>query len=235
MEDYMTEATQAPAAAEAVDSPVLEFEISNVEGKHTLDCTTIPAPSRLHLLKSAARSYIANRVNAAFQRHQKDEKVKAWAAYDAAVKNDSLQTLVPVPTFERPTAPDLLKTMNEAVADLVAGNIRQSTGEPKKREAKDPLIAHVTKAVVREVFEARKAADPKYKYLTAQTEVGSDGIAYLNRMIDTKAAAAEAAAAGTGAGLRSQLEKMRDERYVTPAKIMLGMVDTKTKGLPSIL
>lgn len=219
----MTDTNAAPAPADTV----LKFTLPNLDGEHTFDVATIPTPTRLDLLMGATRSYIANRVNSTYQRHQKDAAVLAWAAYDEAVKADPLQTAVPTPTGERPAAPDLAGALARAYADLTAGNIRKQSDTPTPRARKDPLVALVTKAVIRDVFEARKAQDAKYSYLSASKEVGVDGIAYLNAMIETKVAA------GVD---RGELEKMRDGKYINPAKVMLGINENKAiKGLPSLL
>lgn len=229
----MTDLTNAldnptPPVATPVADTVLSFELPGVEGTHTLDCATVPGNIRLDFLKSAVRSYIANRVNAAAQRHAKDDAVKAWNAFDEASKADPLQSLVAKPSVERPAAPDLKGTMDAAIADLLAGNVRkQGTGVRKPRERVDPLVQFITRAVVKDVFDRNRETNPKYTYPMATKEVGKDGLAYLNTLIDTKAAA------GVD---RAQLEKMRDTKYVNPAKLMLGLNDTKAmKELPSIL
>ena len=227
MNDLANAPSLAPEAP-ATPSSVLVFELPNIEGKHSFDCAEIPAEIRVELLKTAVRGVIANRVNAAQQRHQKDEDVKAWAAYDEAVKADPLQSTVAKPTNERPAAPDLIGTMTKAMDDLRKGELRrQGTGEKKPRERKDPLIAMVTKTVVQELFASKKAEDPKYSFLTAQKEVGSDGIAYLNALVEAKVAEGFD---------RAAVEKMRDEKYIKPAKLMLGITENKAiKGLPSLL
>lgn len=224
----MTENAQAPAVAGETPNTTITFELPNLPGSHSFDCATIPGETRLDLLKGAVRSYIANRVNATFQRHQKQDEVKAWAAYDEAVKADPLQTAVAKPEGERPAAPDLAGSLAAALEALTKGEIRkQGTGERKPRERKDPLIAMVTKAVVKDVYESKRAADPKYTYLMAQKEVGPDGVAYLNTIIDQKVAA------GVD---RTALEKMRETKYMNPARLMLGITENKAiKDLPSIL
>lgn len=216
----MTEATEAA-------NTVAVFTLPNLEGERSFDCATIPADTRLDLLKNAVRGYIANRVNAAQQRHQKDEAVIAWNAYDEAVKADPLQTAVAKPEGERPGPADLEDAYKRAIDALTTGDIRKQSGEPKARTRKDPLIATVTEIVVREVFDSKKAADPKYTFLAAKKEVGTDGIAYLNAIIEAKVA--------QGVD-RTALEKMRDTKYINPAKVMLGLTENKaTKELPSIL
>ena len=55
-------------------------------------------------------------------------------------------------------------------------------------------------------------------FLQAKKEVGGDGIAYLKARVDTLAAAG---------GDRAALEKMLDEKYVKPAKVMLGLIEGK--------
>jgi hypothetical protein len=215
----MTE--QAPAP-----SPIAEFDFPGL-GKVQFDCATIPAEARLDFLKGAVRSYIANRLNAATTRHQKDDLVAAWVAYDAATAADALQTIVPRPEKEKPGEPDLRETYDRAVADLQAGAIRRQGGEPKARKTKDPLISLVTDAVVRAIFDTRRAADPKYSFFEARKEVGVDGVEYLAKMIEEKVAAG---------GDRAALEKSLEDRYIGPAKRILGRVtDKKNAELPSIL
>jgi len=219
--------TGAAAAQPAPASPIAEFEFPNLDGKQSFDCSTIPADTRLDFLKNGVRAYIANRLNSAHTRHQKDEKVAAWFAYDEATKADPLQTAVAKPEGERPGEPDYKAVYDRAVTDLQAGNVRKVGSEPKAKKTKDPLIVAITGVVERELFDSRRATDPKYSFLTARKEVGGDGLAYLNAMIEEKVA---------GGADRAALEKTRDERYVTPAKTMLGQtVAKKNEGLPSIL
>lgn len=223
----MNDLSNTPAAAED-SSTVIKFELPSLPGEHSFDCATIPAGTRLDFLKTATRNYIANRVNAVVQRHAKDEDVKAWTAYDEACKADPLQSAVAKPTNERPAAPDLAAALARAMEDLTKGDVRkQGKGPKKERARKDPLVVFVTKAVVKDVYEASHAADAKFTYPMAVKEVGADGIAYLNTLIEKKAAE------GTD---RALLEKMRDEKYIKPAKIMLGITENKAiKDLPNLL
>jgi hypothetical protein len=215
----------APAATPA--SPIAEFEFQNIDGKVSFDCATIPGETRLDFLKGAVRSYIANRLNGVHTRHEKDEKVVAWKAYDEASKADPLQSAVPKPEGDRPAAPDYKDALTRALDDLTKGNVRKVGAEPKARKTKDPLVAVVTDAVVREVFASKKAANAKYTYLEAKKEVGADGVEYLNRMIEAKVA---------GGVDRALLTKMLDEKYIGPAKAMLGITSSKkVSELPSIL
>lgn len=227
-DDATAGATAAAAAAQPVANPgVTEFEFPNLTGKRSFDVSTIPADTRLDLLKGSVRGYIANRLNGVHTRYEKDADLIAWKAYDAASTADPLQTAVAKPTVERPAAPDYEAAYTAALLALTTGAIRKAGAEPKARKTKDPLIATVTDIVVREVYASRKAADPKYNFLTAKKEVGSDGIAYLNGLIATKVAEG---------GVLADLEKMRDTRYINPAKIMLGITTSKaTDALPSIL
>lgn len=223
----MTETTtEAPAPA---PTTVLTYTLPGLTGERSFDCGSIPAEQRLEFLKNAVRNYIANRVNAVQMAYNKDERVLAWDAYEKATASDPLQTAVPKPEYEKPTAPDLEAAHTRAVEDLAAGKVKQrgKTGERKTRERKDPLIKHVTKVVTDEVYEARKSADSKFTYIAARQLVGDDGIAYLNKMIDAKVEA--------GAD-RAQLEQVRDSKYIKPARIMLGLdTDKKMAALPSIL
>lgn len=216
--------SESPAVA---PSAIAEFEFPNLEGKRLFDCATVPGELRLDFLKTALRQHIANRLNSVHNRYAKDEAVIAWTAYDEASKADPLQAAVAKPEGERPAAPDYAAAYDRAVAALVAGTIRRQSDEPKQRKAKDPLIATVTSVVEREVFAARKALNAKYSFLEARKEVGGDGIAYLNAMIETKVAAGS---------VRADLEKMRDEKYIKPAQAMLGLTTGKAlSALPSIL
>lgn len=221
----MTDPVAPPAAPL---STIAEFEFPNLAGKRSFDCTLVPAEVRLDFLKGALRSYIANRLNGVHTRHLKDEKVAAWNAYDEATKADALQTVVTKPEGDRPAEPDYEVAYARAIEDLTKGDVRrQGTGEPKARKTRDPLIGVVTDVVVREVFDSRRAADPKYTYLHAKKEVGPDGVAYLNALIDAKV---------EGGASRPDLEKMLATKYIGPAKAMLGITATKAvSDLPSIL
>lgn len=220
-------AADAGTAAPTPASPIAEFEFPNLPGKVSFDVSTVPADVRLDFLKNAIRSYIANRLNGVHTRHEKDAAVIAWNAYDEASKADPLQSQVAKPTGDRPADPDYAEAYSRAIADLQAGSIRRQGGEPKARKTRDPLTGIVTEVVAREVFDSRRVADPKYTYIKAKAEVGADGIAYLNALIDAKVAA--------GAD-RAALEKMRDTKYINPAKAMLGISTTKAVSeLPSIL
>lgn len=223
----MADGADGGAAAPTVAASVAEFEFPNLDGKHSVDMADLPPETRMDFLKGAVRSYIANRLNGVHTRHQKDEAVAAWNAYDEATKADALQSAVAKPEGERPAEPDYQEAYDRAIADLKAGNVRKVGGEPKARAIKDPLVKIVTEVVAREVFDARRAADPKYTYLKAKAEVGADGIKYLNDLIDAKV---------EGGADRVALEKMRDQKYVNPAKAMLGISTSKAVGeLPSIL
>lgn len=218
--------TDTPAA---VSPGVTEWEFPSLPGKRSFDVATIPSETRLELLKNAVRGYIANRLNSGNVRYDKDPAVAAWAAYDAATKADALQTAVPQPAGERPASFDAEGAYSRAITDLMNGHVRKrgGDGEAKPRVVKDPLVSAVTDIVVREVFNGRKATDPKFTFLAAKAEVGGDGIAYLNKMIAAKVAA------GANEG---DLIKVRDNKYINPAKTMLGLSTSKAMSeLPSIL
>lgn len=208
-------------------NPVAEFEFPAMTGKVQFDVSIIPPEVRLDFLKGAVRAYIANRLNAASTRHGKDDQVAAWQAYDAATEADALQTLVPRPAFDRPDEPNYMDVYDRAVADLANGNIRRQGTEPKPRKTKDPLVSLVTDAVVRAIYDTRRAVDPKYTFFMARKEVGVDGILYLDNAIEEKVA--------QGVD-RGQLEKAKQDKYIGPAERMLGRtVDKKNAELPSIL
>lgn len=222
------EAPAAAAAAPEAPSTIVEAEYPGFDGKVSFDCSTIATSARLDLLKDATARYIRNRLNQVQVRYNKDDKVIAWANFDKACEVDPLQSAVPKPDFERPAAPDYQAAFEAAATALREGKIRkQGTGERKERQRVDPLVKLVTDTVVREWYETRRTTDPKYTYPAAKKEVGSDGIAFLNARIEAMVAAG---------GNRADLEKMRDTKYVNPAKLMLGQTETKaTKELPSLL
>jgi hypothetical protein len=228
----MSEAPATPATPAPL-STVATFKFEHLDGERSFDCAEIPGTVRLDFLFGAVRTYIANRLNGMRTRHEKDPKVIAWKAYDEATKADPLQSAVPKPEGERPGEPDYEDAFNRAVNDLKAGNIRRQSDEPKPRKTKDPLVAVVTDAVVRDVYTSKRAEDAKYSYLSAKKEVGTDGVAYLKSMIETRVAAV---ADAEKAALRAALEKQLETRYIGPAKVMLGMNTPKAAtGLPSIL
>jgi hypothetical protein len=222
----------------------------------SIDLAKIPQDARLELLRSAVRTAVTNRVNVAMVRNRAARAPwAAWAAYEAAIAADPLQTTVAKPegdkpTGEAPAALDPIAKANEAIADLLKGELRSTAkkGEGRSRKTADPLVNAVTNVVVRAVYEANKAAGRKvevpaadgkpastrpYGFPDATKEVGGNGIAYLNAQIDAKVAAAPEAEQAT---LRTQLEKQRDTRYVEPAQVMLGLKQSKaSKELPSIL
>jgi hypothetical protein len=218
-------ATGAPAPA-PVNPGVAEFEFPNLPGKRSFDCGLIPSEVRLDFLKGAVRAYIANRLNGVHTRYEKDEKVLAWKAYDAASAADALQTAVPKPEGDRPAPADYEAAYAAAVKALTEGTVRRQSDEPKAKKVKDPLVDLVTKVVERDLYDSKKA-DKAYTFLHARKEVGGDGIAYLNSIIEAKVA---------GGADRAGLEKMRDTKYINPAKNMLGLTTTKAQNdLPSIL
>jgi hypothetical protein len=251
----MNDAPTAPAAQDNT----LVIEVANTaetEGGDnksvSIDLAAIPQDARLELLKGAVRTMVTNRVNVAMVRNRAARApFVAWAAYEAAMAADPLQTAVAKPegdkpTGEAPAAIDPIAKANDAIADLLKGELRAQAkkGEGRSRQPKDPLVQAVTNVVTRAVFEANKAAGRKlddgkggtraYSFPDAVKEVGGDGIKYLNTQIDAKVAAAPEA---EQAALRTQLEKRRDDQYVNPAKVMLGLSATGKKGseLPSIL
>lgn len=235
--------TAAPDTNVLINVPHSALGEGQPDRSITLDAAGIPAEARLALLKSQISTVVLNRVNVANVRRNKERApFLAWAAYKAAVAADPMQTAVAKPEGDEPTgecpAPlDTYAKAEEAIADLLKGELRTAKpkGEGRKREAKDPLIVAITGVVVRALYDAKKdtkisdgkGGERKYSYPDATKEVGGDGLAYINTQIDAKVAA--------GAD-RTQLEKARDERYVNPAKIMLGQgLSKKQQELPSIL
>lgn len=202
----------APAAPVA-DPNTFAFLVTGTETQISINVAEIPAEIRLELLKDAIKRNVLNRVNAANQRFVKENA--PFAAYDEAMKADATQTVVPLPTGDRPTL-DLLTPASAARKDLYEGKLRrQGTGDAKRKKA-DPMTTTVTGVVVREVFQKKSEADSTYKYTDAVKEVSAagGGIAYL----DARIAALVAGGADAGA-----LAKMKEDKYMKPARIILGL------------
>lgn len=201
----------------AVDNEnTLVFELDDYDKDIVVNLVDMPPAVRLRMLKNATKAYITNRVSTAAAATKKANA--AFDQYEAAVKNDPLQTLVAAPDGERKVT-DFAATIEGAIKALYSGEIGKRGGEKKAKVLRDPLITQITRSVVAEVYEKGRAADPQYKYPTAQKEVGQDGLAYLKAKIADKVAAGADEAA---------LLKYLDTRYVKPARIMLGMDTPKT-------
>ena len=187
----------------------------------SFDCAEVPGEARLELLKKAVDSLITNRVNQVVQRHAKDEKVKAWNAYELATKADPLQTTVTKPEGDKPAGPDVQGAVDRALEDLRKGELRQRApkGQAKARPTADALTKHISDVVAKEVFDARKEAGEKVTFLAVKAAVG-DGIKYLKDKIEERVAAG---------GDRAALEKFLEDRYLKPARIMLGLDDKANK------
>ena len=213
--------TPTPTPAPA-DGNTLVFAIPNTEPETQMSVALgdIPAELRMEFLKKAVQQYIVNSTNQVVVRHTKD--TAGWTDYDEATKADPLQTAVAKPEGERPAGPQdkIIEAAKAARDRLYKGEVRrQGTGEKKARKAADPLDALVTRSVVTELFEKNKGTIKGYKYVDATKAVADagGGIAYLDAKI------AERVAAGADA---SALQKFKENRYINPAKLMLGQRDT---------
>lgn len=204
------------APAPATDPNTFVFRIPNTETDISIILGDIPPEVRMDLLKKGVRDYITNSVN---QENVRTNKANApFDAYDEATKADPLQSAVKKPEGERKVA-ELLKVAADARGRLYSGEIRkQGTGTGAGRERVDPLTAMVTRAVVQEVMDKRKAAGTPIKLMDAQKEVGKDGIKYLDDLIAAKVAQG---------GDAKALETFKQERYIKPAQMMLGKRSTK--------
>jgi hypothetical protein len=214
-----------PLAPAPVAKPetYLEFEIDDYDKPIELDMANIPQPVRMKLLRSATKSYIINRISTAVNKTNKTNQ--PFASYEAAMKNDPLQQIVPKPEGERATT-DYAGIVNGAIKALYSGELgRRGTGEGSKKVLRDPLITQITRSVVAEVYEKERAKLPSYKYPTAQKEVGQDGLAYLRSKINAQLAATPEAERPAKA---AALEKYLETRYIKPARIMLGLDTPKT-------
>lgn len=218
-------AAEPTALVAPVEDPnIYTFAIPGTETSIAIDLTKIPAEVRLDMLKARLKDYIVNNVNQASVKYKK--AMEPFDAYAKAQAVDPLQTAVPKPAGEAPALPDLIAPAAAARDRLYSGEIRKQ-GEPgAAKPVRDPLTKAVTDAVVRELFEKRKTAGGKPKWIEVAKEVGQDGIAYLNAQI------AEKVAAGADAAV---MAKLLDERYMKPAKMLLGMTENKLTKENSIL
>jgi hypothetical protein len=201
----------------------IEFEIDDYEPLITVNLLSIPADVRRRLMYNATRAYILNRLSTAIASARKANAI--FDNYDAAVKNDPLQTVVPKPEGERQVVP-YAELIERGINALYSGEIgKRGTGA---KVAKDPLIAHVTRTVVTKLFNKKHALDPNYKFFNAQAEVGPDGVEYLRKGIAANVAA--------GADEKQQLAQL-EEQYLRPARITLGLepLSGKLKDMPDLI
>lgn len=214
-----------PAVAERPDT-MLVFDIENYGPEIEIDLSQVPLEARMKLLKSAARTYITNRISTVIAKTAKANGV--FDQYDAAMKNDPFQTVVPKPAGERVLVP-YAETIADATKALYAGEItrrgRPGSGTAKPKVVRDPLVAHITRLVVTEVYHKGLALNSKYKYPTAQKEVGVDGLQYLKDKIEEQVAAAPEA---EQAQKRADLNKYLETRYIIPTRIAIGLDVPKT-------
>lgn len=218
------ETATAGAEAAVVNENVLMCKILDTGNELAIDLAQVAPVIRLAFLKQAIRDNVRNRLNAVQIRFNKANE--AWSAYDKAQEADATQTAVTKPEGERPTL-DLIEPAKRAREDLYAGTLR-GLGEKKERVTVDPLVKLVTEAVVRDVFaKGKEAGTADWTFFKARGEVGKDGVAYLDARI------AEHVANG---GDAAALNKMKEDKYMKPARIMLGIDQSKAvKEGPSIL
>jgi hypothetical protein len=175
----------------------------------------------MHLLRTAAKNYVQNRVSTAASLAKKANQ--PFDAYDAAQKNDPFQTLLRKPEGARHVV-DYEGIIDKAINALYTGEIgRRGRGEGTAKPAKDPYNEALLRALTTELFKARFEADPSYKYFSAKKEIGPDGTAYLEDMV----------ARNVAAGMpEKDARAYIDENYVKPTRILVGLdKPAKTKGL----
>jgi hypothetical protein len=208
----------APAPVLEKPETFMSFDVDGFDPTVELDLANVPQPIRMRLLKSATKSYIINRVSTAVAKTKKENE--KFDQYEAAMKNDPLQTIVPKPEGVHATT-DFGGVIAGAIKALYTGDIgKRGSGTAKVKVLRSPLITQITRSVVAEVYEKNQALDSKYKYPTAQKEVGQDGLEYLKGKIEAQVAATPEA---EKAEKRAALNKYLETRYINPARIMLGM------------
>lgn len=206
----MTEQTETQATE---TSNILAFALQDKQGDAevsvNVDISRIPANIRRELLDQRIKQLVNGRP------HQAAMKFAAETTeYKAKCDAD--------PTFDgaAPAMPNLAEIAQGAINDMYEGKLRQrGKGGSKQAEAKDPVDAVVTQAVIRELFQKRKAEKPGTKYQEVVKEVGTSGIAYLT---------ARATSLANGDEKRlAELTKTIENKYVKPAR---AMVSQNAKG-----
>jgi hypothetical protein len=190
---------------------ILEFEVDGYGKPVVIDLQKLPDDIKVHLLKTATKSYVTNRVSTAESTAKKSNAL--FDSYDAAQKNNPLQTDVPPPSGERNTV-DYVSIVERALNALYTGEIGRRGGGGADKAPKDPLNAYMLRALVQKVFETKHAADPKYGYLNAKAEVGPSAMAYINKSI------AESVALGAD---EKQTREYLEAKYIRPARVMAGL------------
>jgi hypothetical protein len=214
----------------ATPDTVFLFNLPNIEQQISVDVAQIPGELRLAKLQEAVRNYIANAANAATQRYNKAEA--EWAAYEEAMKADPLQSAVKKPDGERPAAPNLVDIVVAARQRLYDNKVvRKGEGTGRTRQTVDPLTKTVTKVVQDELFAKRKAENSAYKWPDVVKEV-SNGPEYLKARVEEMVASKPE---GEQAAFRKELEKIMEDKYLRPARIMLGLEKPKGASDTSLL
>lgn len=220
--DTASGTTDSADSTPAADT-LFKFNLPGVEPEIGVDKAKLPAKTNDYLIETAARTYIANAANGASQKYKKADA--PWIAYEEAVAKDPLQTAVAKPEGDRPTAPNLIEVVKAARDRLYSGEMRIAGESGKEPTTKDPLDKQVTSVVQREVFDKRRKTDPKFSWPQVVKEVGASGIAYLKAAIAEKVSAAPE---GERDGIQKALDKYLEEKYLKPARIMLGMDTPKS-------
>jgi hypothetical protein len=222
----------APETTEANENTpperLVEFEIDGYDKDVVINLEKVHEDVRMHLLRTAAKNYVVNRVSTAVSTAKKANA--PFDSYDAAQKNDPVQTLVPQPAGSRQVV-DFAGIIEKGINALYTGDIgRRGRGEGTTKPPKDKLNDQLLRTLTQEVFAKRFAADPSYKYFTAKKEVEAfegDATKYYMSKI--------AAAVAAGADEKKEMERWEAE-YLKPARILVGLdKPTKFKDLGSIL
>jgi hypothetical protein len=190
----------------------VRIDLDQLDDPVELDIDRIPIAARWHLLRSAAKSYVTNRV-ATTQSLTKKANLP-FDAYDAAMRHDPLQTHVKRPDGERKIV-DYKELVDTAIKALYAGEIgKRGRGPGEAKIPKDPLDAAILRHLVSEKYEAARKADPSYRYFSAQKDIGYDAKAALEAIVER----------GITFGMDEKTAReWVENRYVKPARMMLGL------------
>lgn len=220
------DSTAQPDADAPANPNIVKFKIDG-HGDVSVNLEEVPKKVRDFLMHNAVRSYVKNRVSTAVSAANTHNK--PFDAYDEAMKFDPLQKFLTKPEGERKTVDHtaIVEAATQALYKDEMG-VRKGTGSAKAKEAKDPVIAHITRTVVAELFAKRHAADSNYKYPMAKAEVGQDGLAWLRKKAEL----------AVEAGLSdAKLEEERiQKQYINTARVAIGLdpIDKKFEKLPDL-
>ena len=213
-------------AAPTSNPNLITFKVPN-HGEVTVDLEKMSGKVRAKLMANAVTTYVKNRVSTMTSAAGKANE--AWEKYDGAQAFNPEQTFVPKPETARKEV-DVSATVQAAIDamynDQMGAHVR---GESKPKADRDPVLEHITRTVVTELFNKRHAADSTYKYMSAKE---------LRLALMVWHGCARRPLPLVEAGLSdAKSEEVRIQtQYINTARVMLGLdvADKKLEKLPSL-